>query len=391
MAAHLLSSNLMQILLTCAAGFALFLAARHRPWVLEPAGYGFAICILVSSLFGIGEVYDYSDWYRRAFFYFGDDATTIAVFFALYAVERERRLLAVLSFIAVVVSGGKAPMLLFMLASALMVVHLRRERPDLGRRMVTLAAVAVVGYMGVTASSRVLERVPAMLPTSLDAAVGWVGEGGGPDLEEAPPPVVVHAGNGACAEASTCIATQLLAPVRQRVFSTVGGVWMMLNGGYGGEDWPGTADAFADLMMDADPWGINDAYGISRDEWRAMGQVQNPYVKFGAGYGLPMFATLVLAVLALNVAALQRLRRRDTALGTAVPLYFMVFSLLNQTQSWLEAGSVVLVLLAYCTSAILFCDVKVPLRPSRTHHFPRHVAGPEVFAEASGTRQSLRK
>jgi len=77
----ILSSNLFRLTATFASGGVLFLMIKRYPPAFDLAGYLFSIGIFFSFLFDLGEVHQYSIFYKRAFFYYGDGITTILVLF----------------------------------------------------------------------------------------------------------------------------------------------------------------------------------------------------------------------------------------------------------------------------------------------------------------------
>lgn len=328
----IIESNIFGIFTTCTLGCALYFAYRLYTKSLDVLGWIFALGIIASSLLNWGEVYAYSEWYRRAFFFYGDDVTTVVAFFALYASWRSRIALAAVSFVALTVSGGKAPLVLFIFAVFLL-LKVIDSHPVLNRYGIAgLAVVAVVGYFAVTGTSNLLEK-----EIRLTAPISEVGPG-----------------NSACENRIKCVETQFFRPLRQRVFSSIGGAWMMMSGGYRGEAWPHDVGEFADLMTRENPWGINDRFGISHLEWRKIGTVQNPYLKFGAGYGPLALGAVILFVLTLNAVAFRSMI--SSVQGSAEPpfiIFFMVNTLLNHTQNWLDSGSQILLLLSFCGCAIL--------------------------------------
>ena len=120
----------------------------------------------------------------------------------------------------------------------------------------------------------------------------------------------------------------------------MGGLWMTLEGGFPGKDYPNTPEKFADLMINANPWGMNERYSISREEWTKIGTVQTPYLGFGAGYGLTLMLIVVTFIGLICIAGLWLLLKTPPDPFSGLTIFFIVNATINQTQAWLVSGPV---------------------------------------------------
>ena len=138
-----------------------------------------------------------------------------------------------------------------------------------------------------------------------------------------------------------------------RALSAVAGLWMTFEGGFPGSRYPNTPEKFADLIVKANPWGVNDRYGVTREEWMKIGTVQSPYVGFGAGYGPALLALAMGFIGAVCLVGLWVLRVRPPDTWTALTVFFIVNAIFNQTQAWLQPGPVLL-MMGICGTHILW-------------------------------------
>ena len=150
-----------------------------------------------------------------------------------------------------------------------------------------------------------------------------------------------------------CIEQQSERAILQRYYSSLGGLWMTLQGGYRGQSYPNSNERFADLMVAANPWGMNDRNKLTRAQWLSIGAVQNPYLRFGSGYGPWLMLAQIGVFLAIGYIAWRNLRVGESDEAAIFSIYFLVLILFNQTQPWLVSMSWILVLLGLCTSHIV--------------------------------------
>jgi hypothetical protein len=346
----LASSNIFQLFLTASAGAGGYLAWRAGLRSLLPVlGYGVCAGIVFGALTGLGETYVYSDFYRRSFFVFGDIVPLVAAFVFLYAVVARRDVLAILAATACLFASGKAALVLLVIMAGVL-VWLHRFRGDaLLSRFARAGGAAAVIYAACIGFSAWADLSPDRYLPYLADLVGaetrigqWLSN------------AAVDANHrGACPSVNKCLETQVASAWEQRYLTSLAGLWMAWQGGFHGDDYPNSANEFADIMVRHNPFGLNETYDLNRRDWYRMGQVQNPYLAFGAGYGLAALAGLLCLFLVLWLMAAQNLAHGERGAGCVFAVFFMVVVALNQTQSWLQSGSFVLVLNGFCGMHIL--------------------------------------
>lgn len=344
----IIGSNLVQMIATYLFGAMLYFLFRHYRSIFVAAGYFVAIGIIISFLCGIGEVYSYSQYYRRAFFVYGDDITTVIVLFFLFSVVSKNELLGVATSAAMFMSGGKISfiLLLLMLLILVSIPGEKKNRKPLLHGFASYAALGLTVYVSTLAVSAlwtkldVSKRFGSSYFEVISDAV---------DIRNTP-----YAGTGACKELSLlgCMKKQASRAIVQRYYSSLAGLWMTLEGGYW-DRYPATFSEFADLMMRENPWGMNDRYGLEWSDWKKMGVSQNPYLRFGSGYGPWLLGALVLIFALIGTIGISNLIKGEGGIAALFTIYFVVNVLFNQTQSWTTSGSNVLMLLGFCSIHII--------------------------------------
>ena len=333
----LFESNIVQLAMTAGLGSALFLLAQRVSWLVAAIGYILSAGIILSALFAIGEVYIYSDYYRRAFFYYTDAVTTVVGFVILWAIITQNRLLAGMSAAAFFLSGGKISLVLLAIAASLLVYLHKNGGPFRAKNIGKFLAIGIMGYALVNSTALVIENYASQPQISRDYP--WLNSGANK--------------RGACPTVRQCFQTQIRSVWELRYYSSLAGLWMTMQGGFPGERYPNSKEKFADLMVAANPFEMNDYYGLSYVDWQKMGTVQNPWLAFGSGYG-PWFLALLLgiffAICWLGATNIRAGQRDETAL---YPIYFIVITFFDQTQSWLMSGSLILVLVGFLSTQII--------------------------------------
>lgn len=366
-----LSSNAVQLILTFSLGASLSFLPLEK--IILPVGAIISICIITSFIFVIGEVYIYSDTYRRAFFVFGDEITTVLGFILFFAIAAKRNVLTLLTLTAVFMSGGKASLVLIVLMLALFLFIQRGsgERQAEVRRLFRLSALAVIIYIVCQSLSLSLMNSQAFISiherlTSGLEHISSTNRGSGfPRI------------GSACANLSKCVDTQMGNPLLQRYYTSLAGLWMTVRGGFPGKSYPGTPEKFADLMVASNPWGMNDRYNLDWKSWQWMGGVQSPYLAFGSGYGPLALLGLGIAFLAVAYLAWGNLIRGQADASAVFSIFFIVNVIVNWTQSWLMSGSIILITLGLCCSQILIsAALSHPLPSTGSRLLQRFVVKP---------------
>ncbi|WP_102022010.1 hypothetical protein [Rhizobium sp. TH135] len=293
-----------------------------------------------SASLDVGEVYSYSEYYKRAFWYFGDDLTTWLAPLYLFSVLRRQRLLAIGLAGAAFLSGGRIGLILVAIQALFIIGSWRREQsriaPSIG---LSLIGGVIVYFVVVSTSSHAIRAAnSAILHFNLESSIS---------LFEP-----TRRGFSDCRIAN-CFDRKVKRPFRMRTLSAVAGLWMTLEGGFPGSRYPDTPEKFAELIVKANPWGVNDRYGVTREEWMRIGTVQSPYVGFGAGYGPALLALAMGFIGAVCLVGLWVLSVRPPDAWTPLTVFFIVNAIFNQTQAWLQPGPV-LFAMGLCGTHILW-------------------------------------
>lgn len=329
---QLASSNAVQLTATAATGALGYLLVARWPLVISLVGYTVAGLLTVSFLLDLGEAYNYSGIYKRAFFYFGDDVTTWLTPIFMWAILAKRRLLAIALACGILFSGTKISLILLVLQYLAIVVISKEERLAITVDFLKPLAVAAVVYVPLAlVSPYAIAAGNQVAPVVFCSQVA--------DAECDPLLQPSLRGNGDCRQGD-CLNTTVARPLRHRAYSAVAGLWMTLQGGFPGARYPNSPEKFADLMIEANPWGINDTFEITRDEWRRIGTVQTPYLQFGAGYGMVLLAALLVGTAVICVLGLRSIITKERGPFLAFTVFFVVNAIFNQTQPWIGRGPI---------------------------------------------------
>lgn len=333
---QIIESNAVQMLLVSFAGSIAYGIYNFRPWLLSFVVFVVAALIGFSFLFDVGEVYSYSDFYKRAFWYFGDDVTTCLAAAYIWSLISRRLKLGCLLATAILLSGGRIGIILVIIQLGLLYF-----RPNLNPRgLFTTVSLTVATALCLYFSSILVS--PTMI--SVGNKVAYQLGSNEPWFQKTT--------NGADCISDNCFEYKVKRPFRIRAYGAIAGLWMTLDGGYPGSRFPNTPEKLADLMMEANPWGLNDRLGITRQDWLLVGTIQSPYLQFGAGYG-PFFLIAAMSIIGLLcVIGLRNLIAQPGESRSAFALFFVVNAIFNQTQAWLLPGPILFVM-ALCGTHIM--------------------------------------
>ena len=362
---YLLSSNLIQTFLTFMAGLVLCFGIQKKPTLLTWVTVFVSSGIFFSFLFDIGEVYSYNFSYKRAFLFFGDDISTVLIFLFLCSMALGKKYTSAFCMSAIFLSGGKVSYALLMLA--ILVLSIFKKRLSFSaffRRYLSYVAVGIVVYFSMIGYARMIEYsgassfVQSAYVNTRDVLVAALDrqDRQNSELEGYRDLDITVRGRGTCSQINfvVCFIRQLEAAFGQRLYSSFAGLWMTLQGGFRGADYPGTAQEFAELMTAHNPWGINDRYDLDFSDWQKIGQVQNPYLLFGSGYGVVGLLIIVTAFMTIVGLAFRRLAQGKGGLVAACSAFFIINAVFNQSQPWTLPRSNLLLIMGICTGFILF-------------------------------------
>lgn len=350
--AAILHSNLVQLFLTFFCGILLYVLFHFYKSIFNFIGYLLSFGILLSFLFNIGEVYPYSYFYKRAFFFFGDQITTIIVLFFCYSVLRNDRYLSIFTALAIFLSGGKASIIFLFIIILLLIFANHRHNEKSTYHFGSYLLIGFCLYFVCLFTSHTLEHMSSSNAIR-DFIQSKVYSSLNVDTQEqnAKNEILKNRlsfGTGACATLSKCIDTQIVKPALERYYSTLGGLWMTIQGGYSGKHYPNSPSKFANLMLKKNPWKINDRYGLNFIDWRRIGAPQNPYLRFGSAYGPLLLCVLIICLLFMAFIGIKIIVTNENEPTLVFTVFYVVMVIFNQTQSWLTSGSLLLIFIGFC-------------------------------------------
>lgn len=307
------------------------------------------LSMLTCFVLDIGEVYQYSRWYKRSFGFFGDGFPFVCILFLIIHLQLKSPVYGSMAMAMLVLSGGRVS-IIAAIVSALALSVYQRQRAVIFLFARCLVWALVVYAAAIYSSNEFVSYAMKVLANNVAANI--VGEN--PYAGANDTFVVRGFGKTACDDLGKCYRTQVESPIKQRLVSSLAGAWMTLQGGFAGKRYPGTADKFADFMISENPWHINDRFDMSWHDWHKVGAVQNPYLNFGSGYGPVGLIALGVGFLMLVIIGFQNLKEgRDTTPWSSLTIYFAIVVAINQTQPWIQGKSLLLFLVGVCGAHIL--------------------------------------
>lgn len=155
----LLRSNLVQLVATFASGMGLYIIfLRYENIIFTLVGYLLSFGIFFSFLFNVGEVYPYGDFYKRAFFIFGDNVTTIIILYFCFAILFGNNILSILLAASTILSGGKISfVLLFIMMFAINLLN-KKNAHSINKKFFRLIAIGLLIYAAMLYASGVAEH-----------------------------------------------------------------------------------------------------------------------------------------------------------------------------------------------------------------------------------------
>lgn len=381
----MLSSHLFQLFLTAGAGAVLYMVAAlisalafvkfKRPgarlpdlfedaesfqtsifpiWFFRLLVLYITVLLSISFIFDVGEVYQYSTYYKRAFANLEDDIPIIISILAVVFLLSGSQFFLSLTLIASALAGGKMAIIALFLGLIAAIVLSPGRRRQLALMCAKGVGVALIGYFLAISVSNGLskERDGENFRSGVVSFLQHQNVGL-KDARKIRRGKSVLRGHGSCKTSKTCFDRHIKGAVFNRFVSSVGGFWMTLQGGYPGNRYPNTPEKFADLMVEANPFGINDRFDLSRKDWLKSPPPQNAYARFGAGYGYWGLGLLLVFVSAIALMAISNVRNGETGPPLSLTIGFFLITAVDQTQPWTVAPSRIMVGLGLCTTHIV--------------------------------------
>ena len=135
-------------------------------------------------------------------------------------------------------------------------------------------------------------------------------------------------------------------PLKIRVLSIIAGTWMTSQGGYSGKLAISTPEEFANLIYNSNPYGINDSFNVTYDDWLAIGGIHNAYLGIGSSYGPFALAALIIFIFFIIIIGWRH--KSNSYFYNMCFSYFLVVTIFNQTQQYIQAYNFELIVLSFC-------------------------------------------
>ena len=308
--------------------------------------------ISISFIFDIGEVYQYNTYYKRAFANLSDDIPIIISIICIVFLLSESLFFFALSVLSLSLTGGKIAIIALLIGIASVLKLQNYKRRKLFSICIKGFGIAIIGYFIAIGISNDLAKNND--DYSIREILFKMSSSFGIELNDAR--ITRNhklRGENNCITLKLCYQNHIKNAVSNRFISSAGGVWMTLQGGFPGKRYPSTPEAFADLMIEANPFSINTRFNITRDDWLKMPPPQNAYARFGSGYGYYGLAFLLLVVFMVLLMGLSNLKHGESGAASSLTIGFMMITIIDQTQPWTVAGSYILVALGFCSTHII--------------------------------------
>ncbi len=285
--------------------------------------------IFISFIFNLGETYSYSTWYKRSFGPFGDGFPFTLILFLSFGVYLKNRFLVITSLSTSLLFGGK----MVIIISIVNVVFLPLK---LGVKLSQIDIIKLLGlpllvyFLALTISNHFISQdSKTTIKYHYKNIFNTKKKVGG---------------HNACDTIEKCVKTQIKRSVQQRLVTTLAGAWMTFKNGFPGSRYPGTPEKFADFMMHHNPYGLNDIFDLDRSFWLKAGAIQNAYFNFGSGYGIFAFMFVLSFYTITSTIGFRQLDSDIKSPLNSLTVFFITLALFNQTQPWIQSGSLILYL-----------------------------------------------
>lgn len=341
----LFQSNLFQVLITLFSGFSLyaisywFVVCRTSSGQRERLDrvFNFLVrfvilyivaVIIVSFIFDLGETYQYLTWYKRSFGIFGDGFPFILILFLIFGFYVYSNAIIAITLSVSLLVGSRIVLIASVICVLCFYIAKFVTRPT--KTTLLFIIVPCFIYFG----SLVVSNHFVSDDSKHQAAMVF---------SKLITMKKNHAGHAACETSEKCLKTQVASPIKQRLITSGAGLWMTMQGGFSGPAYPGSRKEFADFMMRYNPFGFNDKFNLSWREWYRAGAIQHPYLNIGSGYGPIGFAVCMFFYLYTSFVGYKNIRGGlDQTQFRSFTVFFIFLVLINQTQPWIQSGSLLL-------------------------------------------------
>jgi len=349
---RIVTSNLVLICFTFLAGMSCSLLIRHDYFLnfAKVASVFIAFFLGFSFLFNVGEVYQFSEFYKRAFFLFGDGVGGALLFLIFLSVFYKNNIYFYILVAALAMTVSKISFILLIIGMSLLYFYSVEYRKKIFLKSMISIPLAFTCYifLAYLSSFDLFMSISNDLRKISVSVVEGVHVSG--DLSTS----YKKQNYNNCDKKYECLKSQAASSLSDRYFSTVGGLWMTVQGDFMGRDqYPNSADKFAKLMLSSNPYNINEKYNLNYNDWFRMGQPQNPYVSFSSGYGVIGLFSMFVLVCSISIVALYVLPKLKHTNLVAYPVFYITYAVFNQTQLYINPFDGNLFVLGYCAGWVI--------------------------------------
>jgi len=402
------SSNIVNIAITCSFACSLIFVPKYILIKLfQVLAISISVLIIYSYIFNIGDVIYIFKYYKRAYFLFSDDIN-ISLIFLYYALLLNKNIIyPQAALIAFFMAFGKMAFILFIIC--LIFILIKNKNKNIRKKILTRFSITffiaifftlasgkltfllydkeygatlqssmmlggglknkssidaihealeknnrenakkVIANLHPSAIADILDSVPepereelwSLIDTEIERAVLDHMHGGiQHEVGTSAYPGLANISNKDC---SLCF---IIAPLKIRALSIIAGTWMTSQGGYSRELAVSTPEKFADLIYNSNPYGVNDSFNLTYDDWLLTGGVHNAYLGIGSSYGPFALGALIIFIFFIIIIGWRH--KSNSYFYNTCFSYFLVVTIFNQSQQYVQAYNFELIVLSFC-------------------------------------------
>jgi len=397
------SSNIINIVITCLFSCSLIFVPRHILIKLfQVLIILISILIIYSYIFNIGDVVYIFKYYKRAFFLFSDDIN-IALLFLYYAFLLHKNIIyPQLALIAFFMAFGKMAFILFIICLIFIFIRNKNKRKKILTRFSTTFFIAIfftlasgkltfflydkenglalqqnsvvggslkykrsinaiqkalekndrenaktiIASLHPSDIADILESIPGEERKKLWSLIDTETEGAVKDHMPGGYQDTVGRAMYSVPAYENCRLCFITEPLKTRVLSIIAGTWMTSQGGYSGKLAISTPEEFANLIYNSNPYSINDSFNVTYDDWLAIGGIHNAYLGTGSSYGPLALGALIIFIFFIIIIGWRH--KSDSYFYNMCFSYFLVVTIFNQSQQYIQAYNFELIVLSFC-------------------------------------------
>ncbi len=333
------SSNIINILITCLFAYGVSFVPKYILINLfKILSVLISVLIIYSYIFNIGDVVYIFKYYKRAFFVF-DDGINISLIFLYYILLLNKNIIySQIALIAFLMALGKMAIILIMICLAFLLINNKDNRKKILIRFLTTFFIAI---LFIFSSGKLTFHLYDNDYGGVFQARSMIGG----DLKNN-----LGSYKYSAPAYNDCDVCFITSPFRIRMLSMIAGAWMTAQGGFPREQAVSSPEEFADLIYNANPYNINDRLNLTYDDWLIVSGVHNSYLGIGSSYGPIALAMLVIFIAFIIVISWKN--KNDSYFYNVCFSYFIVITIFNQSQQYIQAYNLELIVLSFCGSYI---------------------------------------